>query len=253
MELIDEICSKIDPYVSDMQAVNNILYVILNRYSIEKKSTEVAIYHGEDNLLLLKKFLVAKKIKGCTDRTLTFYAKEIQKILEQIGKPVHEIKPDDVRLYIALRMKDVSITTCNNELRCIRTFFSWLNAEEYVSKNPTVNINTIKAKKKQKEAFTDAEVVRMRDNLASTRDKAFFEILLSTGCRVSELAQIKNSDISDDSILVHGKGNKDRTVYLNATAQYAIHQYQNERSDKSEWLFPKKIGKYKCRSSGIQW
>jgi len=240
VDILDEICGSIEPYVTDMQAVSNVLYVIFDHYSIEKKSTEITEYRGEDNTLLLKKFLVAKKIKGCTDRTLHYYGREIPKILDAINKSIMNIQADDVRIYLAYRMKKVSMTTCNNELRCIRTFCSWLNSEGYLPRNPTVNINTIKTHKKQKEAFTDSEVVRLRDHLATNRDRAMFEILMSTGCRVTELCQIKNEDIEGDTVLVHGKGNKDRNVYLNAAAQYALHNYQNDRSDVSEWLFPRK-------------
>ena len=240
MELIDEIMIDIEDYVTDSMAVSNCLYIIFQHYDIQKKSTELVEYKGEDNLLLLKKFLVGKKIKGCTDRTLKRYASDIPKALDRINKPVVDITADDIRLWIAFRMKEVSTTTCNNELRYLRTFFAWLAAEDLIYKNPTININCIKQRKKQKEAFTDAEIVKMRNNLVSSRDKAIFEMLVSTGCRVSELCQIKLSELDGDKVTVHGKGNKDRTVYLNAAAQYALNQYLNERRDVNEWLFPKK-------------
>ena len=240
MELIDEIMVNIEDYVTDSMAVSNCLYIILEGYDIQKKSTELAEYKPEDNILLLKKFLIAKKIKGCTDRTLHYYSMEIPRALDSIGKSAVDVTADDIRVWIAYRMREVSITTCNNELRCVRTFFAWLNAEEIIYKNPTININCIKQQRTQKEAFTDAEIVKMRNNLVSLRDKAIFETLVSTGCRVSELCQIKLSDINGDKVVVHGKGNKDRTVYLNAAAQYALTTYLNERNDLSEWLFPKK-------------
>ena len=240
MELIDEIMMNISEYVTDQMAVSNCLYIVLEGYDIQKKSTDIVKYQGEDNQYLIKKFLVAKKIKGCTDRTLRFYGKEIPKALDKIGKPVIDITADDIRIFLAYRMREVTATTADNELRCLRTFFTWLNAEELVPRNPTVNITAIKRAKQQKEAFTDIEIVQMRNNLKTSRDKCIFEMLISTGCRVSELCQIKNSEIDGDHVVVHGKGNKDRIVYLNAAAQYALHSYQNDRNDVSEWLFPKK-------------
>lgn len=240
MELIDEIMLSIENYVTDSMAVSNCLYIALEHYDIRRKSTEIVEYKPEDNLYLVKKFLIAKKIKGCTDRTLHYYGKEIPKILEMMGKSAIDVTADDIRRWIAYRMRDVSITTCNNELRCMRTFFAWLNAEEIIPKNPCININTIKQQKTQKEAFTDAEIVKMRNNLVSSRDKAIFEMLVSTGCRVSELCQIRLTDIDGDRVLVHGKGNKDRIVFLNASAQYALNSYLNERKDMNPWLFPKK-------------
>lgn len=240
MELIDEIMMNIGEYVTDQMAVSNCLYIVLEGYDIQKKSTDIVKYQGEDNQYLIKKFLVAKKIKGCTDKTLLMYGKEIPKIIDRIGKPVIDITADDIRIFLAYRMREVTATTADNELRCLRTFFTWLNAEELVPRNPTVNITSIKRAKQQKEAFTDIEIVQMRNNLKTSRDKCIFEMLISTGCRVSELCQIKNSEIDGDHVVVHGKGNKDRIVYLNAAAQYALHNYQNDRNDVSEWLFPKK-------------
>lgn len=240
MELIDEIMMNISEYVTDQMAVSNCLYIILEGYDIQKKSTDIVKYQGEDNQYLIRKFLVAKKIKGCTDRTLRFYGNEIPKALDKIGKPAIDITADDIRIYLAYRMREVTPTTTDNELRCLRTFFTWLDAEELIPRNPTINITAIKRAKQQKEAFTDIEIVQMRNNLKTSRDKCIFEMLISTGCRVSELCQIKNSEIDGDHVVVHGKGNKDRIVYLNAAAQYALHNYQNERKDVSEWLFPKK-------------
>ena len=100
----------------------------------------------------------------------------------------------------------------------------------------------MKQKKTKKNAFKDEEIVKMRDHLQTTREKAIFEVLLSTGCRVSELVQIKLDDFQDDnSIIVHGKGQKDRYVYMNANAKFAYQQYMNDRKDNSIWLFPRMI------------
>lgn len=243
MELIDEIMRGIENYVSDPMAVSNCLYIILKDYDVSKKSTELTTYVPDDNEMLIKKFLVAKKIKGCTDATLRFYNLEIHKSLERINKNVVDIKTDDLRLWIALRIRDgVSATTIGNEKRALSSFFTYLHGEDIIHKNPMAAIDTMKQKKTQKEAFTDDEVVIMRNTLKTSREKAIFEILLSTGCRVSELVGIKLDEIQDDaSILVHGKGQKDRYVYMNANAKFAYQQYMNDRSDNSIWLFPRMI------------
>ena len=243
MELIDEIMNMISDYVTDPMAVSNCLYIAFQDYSVNKKATEIAEYIPNSNDILIKKFLVVKKIKGCTDRTLHYYGKELPKILEKINKNVVDVKTDDIRLWIALRLRDgVSATTIGNEKRVLSSFFTWLHGEDIIHKNPMAAIDTMKQKKTQKEAFKDDEVVAMRNLLVTTREKAIFELLLSTGCRVSELVGIKLDEIQEDySILVHGKGQKDRYVYMNANAKYAYQQYMNDRSDSSIWLFPKMI------------
>ncbi len=243
MELIDEIMQQIGDYVTDPMAVSNCLYIALQDYSVTKKSTELAEYKPDDNNMLIKKFLVAKKIKGCSDKTLKFYNQEITKALQRINKNVTEITTDDLRLWIALRIRDgVSNTTIGNEKRSLSSFFTWLHGEDIIHKNPMVAIDTMKQKKTQKEAFKDDEIVAMRNSLKTSKDKAVFELLLSTGCRVSELAGIKLDEIQEDySILVHGKGQKDRYVYMNANAKYAYQQYMADRKDSSIWLFPRMI------------
>lgn len=244
MELVDEIMMNISPYVTDPMAVSNSLYITFQHYDISKRSTELAEYHPEDNEYYIKKFLIAKKTKGCTDRTLKYYATEAHKILERIGKPIIDITSDDVRIYIALRIRDgVSNSTIGNEKRVLSSLFAYLHGEDVIHKNPMLSIDTMKQKKVQKEAFKDEEIVAMRDHLRTNREKAIFELLLSTGCRVTELVNIKIDEIQDDcSILVHGKGQKDRFVYMNAQAKYAYEKYMDERKDHSIYLFPKMIG-----------
>ena len=243
MELIDQIMNQISDYVTDPMAVSNCLYIAFQDYSITKKSTELTEYVPDSNDILIKKFLVVKKIKGCTDRTLRYYQHELPKILERIGKNALEVKVDDIRLWIALRLRDgISATTIGNEKRVLSSFFTWLHGEDIIHKNPMVAIDTMKQRKTQKEAFKDDEVVAMRNQLTTSREKAIFELLLSTGCRVSELVGIKLDEIQEDcSILVHGKGQKDRYVYMNANAKFAYQQYINDRKDNSIWLFPRMV------------
>ena len=243
MELIDEIMQGIEDYVNDPMAVSNCLYVILKDYDVAKRSTELTAYIPDDNEMLIRKFLVAKKIKGCTDRTLKYYNMVIHKSLERINKNAVDIKTDDLRLWLALRIRDgISPTSIGNEKRAMSSFFSYLTGEDIIYKNPMAAIDTMKQRKVQKEAFTDDEVVIMRNALKTSREKAIFEMLLSTGCRVSELVGIKIDEIQDDaSILVHGKGQKDRYVYMNASAKFAYQQYMNDRKDDSIWLFPRMV------------
>lgn len=253
IELIDEIMANIEPYVTDAMAVSNSLYISLQHYDIQKKSTELAEYKPEDNEYLIKKFLIAKKVKGCTDRTLQYYNAEVRKILERIGKPVIDITTDDIRLWIAKRIRDgVSNTTIGNEKRAFSSFLTYCHGEDIIHKNPMVAIDAMKQKKTQKEAFKDEEIVAMRDLLVTSKDKAIFELLLSTGCRIDELINIKLDEIQDDdSILVHGKGQKDRYVYMNAAAKFAFNKYMADRKDNSIYLFPRMISIQNTNKKGI--
>ena len=252
-EIINEIMTSIHPYCSDAFAVENALYIVLQHYEFTKKSTEIVKYEAEGNEMLIKKFLICKKIKGCTDQTIRYYGSEIPKALDVIGKNVVDITTDDLRLWLAQRMRTgIKKTTLSNEKRCMSSFFTFLHGEGIILKNPMIAIDNVKQPRTKKEAFWDDEIVAMRDMLKNTRQKAIFEILLSTGCRVSELVGIKLDDIGDDgAILVHGKGQKDRWVYLNASARYALEKYLNDRNDDSLWLFPRMISIKNINHRGI--
>lgn len=220
--------------------LKNILYMNLTKYEISEKSTEVTIYKGDETENLIKKFIIGKKVKGCTDRTLNYYSSTCITVFESIGKSPMEITSDDIRAYVARRqIRDkVSTVTINNELRVISSFFTYMQKEEIILKNPMNKIDKMKEPKKQKKAFTEIEVELIRDACKTNRERAMIEILLSTGCRVSELIQIQLCEIDGDTVLVHGKGQKDRNVYLNAKAQVILKKYLDERSDCSPYLFP---------------
>lgn len=217
------------------------LYMVMHGYRIEHQSTDLIPYAGDYNSDLLKRFLLAKAVAGRSKNTIRMYGNVIRNALIRIGKQADEITPDDIRYYIAMRMRDgVTLTTINNELRPLSSFFEWMRESEIVSKNVIHRIDKIKEPKKDKKAFTDIEIEMLRANLRNSMEKAIFETLLSTGCRVSEAVSIRTADIKEDgSVLICGKGNKWRTVYMNAKAIVAIRDYLAERKDKSPYLFPR--------------
>lgn len=244
-DLVNQIVISMWDKIGDEQAkeLRNVLYMNLTGYEIKKVSTDVILYDEDSAINYLQKFLIDKKIKGCTDRTLKFYSTSLKKIFETISKSPMDISSDDIRAYIAKRqlVDKVSDNTVNNEIRNLSSFFQWMQVEELRTKNPMKKIGQLKVYKKQKEAFTDIEVETMRNGCKNKRIKAIYELLLSTWCRVSEIAQIKLSEIDGDKILVHGKGKKDRFVYLNAKAQLALKEYLSERRDTNPYLFPRMI------------
>lgn len=239
-ELTDKIMMCLTGRGINDTSISQDLIIIMSDYEIMARETAVAIWNEDKNRNYLQKFMIAKTVKGCTDRTLDLYKTELWKILNKIGKPVDEITTDDIRLYLAIRQKrdGVSKTTANNELRYLRSFFGYLHVEELIHKNPVAKIERIKCDKQKKNAFTELEVEKLRDACVNTWETAVVETLLSTGCRVSELVNIKLSDLEGDQLIVHGKGNKDRTVYLNAKAIMAITKYLGERKDSNPYLFP---------------
>lgn len=255
-ELIQKIMMAMAVRGIDAQSFQEELVIILNDYEVTERETALAVLQEDRNEFLIRKFLIAKTVAGRTERTISFYRDILYKAISEIGKTIDEITADDIRLYLALRAKrdKVSKTTQGNELRTFSSFFSYLLAEELITKNPVARIESIKQKKTKKKAFTDMEVEQMRNACETTRQKAVVEVLLSTGCRVTELVNIKIADIHDGKLIVHGKGEKDRTVYLNAKAQIAIDNYLKDRKDNNPYLFCSGIfGKPKKGVKSKEW
>ena len=238
--LVNDICIAMGSYQIDLQEVKDLLYIILDKYEITGRCTDVAELKQDRNEYLLQRFLVAKTVKGLSKRTIKAYRTGLVAILQNIGKTADDITADDIRYYLAVRQRrdGISKTTADNELRYLRTFFQYLVAEELVTKNPTAKVDRVKCERRKKEAFTDIEIEKIRLEANGERERAIIETLLSTGCRVSELVEIEKTDMDGNKVLVHGKGAKDRIVYLNAKAMVAIEMYLSQRSDRNPYLFP---------------
>lgn len=240
-ELIDQIIQMLIGCGVYQDGMQTDLEIILSGYEVARRATEVAVISEDENQTLIRKFITAKIVKGLSERTLKYYKETIDQFLERVQKNIKDVTSDDIRVYIAIRLRRdcVTDTTAGNELRNIRSFYNWLHTEELIERNPMAKVEPIKKAKTKKEAFTEYEIELIRGKCKTARETAIIEILLSTGCRVNELTHIKRGDVNMDSILVHGKGNKDRIVYLNAKAHIALDRYMSERKDESEYLFPK--------------
>lgn len=226
----------------DIGCVKDGIYAAISKYEIQERTTEVALISQERNEQLMKRFLLAKTVKGCTPQTLEYYRSALKFVFDYIGKTVDDITSDDIRIYSVMRMRRDGITavTADNELRILRSFYGYLQQEEILLKNPMTKIERIKAPKVKKEAFTDMEIEKIRLQAIETgpRETMIVETLLSTGARVAELAQVKLCNIEGKRMLVHGKGQKDRYVYLNAKAELAMGRYLKTRNDDNPYLIP---------------
>ena len=198
----------------------------LNSSTVEKEETALTIYEGDVNEKILMRFLMAKTARGLSKRTLAYYT---------------QVTADDIRYYLAVRVARDGVTkaTANNERRNLSSFFGWLQKEEILLKNPMNRIEAIKETKKKKKAFEQIEIEKMRFACETALETALLEVLISTWARVTEVTLMRIDEIKGNKIVVHGKGDKEREVFLNAKAQVAISAYLAEREDDSPLLFPK--------------
>lgn len=241
-DFLNSLVMTVYPYVkeNELQEIKMQFDILLHDYEIRKTSTELTVYQGDVNDEMLVRFLRAKVAKGCTKRTLGLYQVCVRKVLGKIGKPYNEVTPDDLRYYIAYRLSvdGVTKTTVGNEMRPVSSFYTWLRTEEVLLKNPFDKVDSIKKTKMKKKAFTQMDVEKIRAGCRTKKELVIVEMLLSTWCRVTELANIKISDIKGNKCTVLGKGDKYREVYINAKAKIALSMYLAERKDDNPYLFP---------------
>ena len=255
-EVINRIMQLLGGVSSEsIDIIENALHVVLRDYDISEKTTALALVNQDTTTKSIQMFFISKKVEGLSDKSLTYYGYVLRKFFEIIKINLEDISTNDVRYYLAKRQMDnpdISKVTLNNERRVLRSYFSWCQAEDYISKNPMVAIKQIKTPKLVKKAFTEMEMEKMREACESHRERAIIEVLYSTGVRCAELSGIKLSDINGDEILVLGKGNKERIVYLNARALVAVQKLIEDRDYESEYLFCSERGHRQLKNSSIQ-
>lgn len=189
----------------------------------------------------LEMFIAAKKIEGCSDRTVAYYKSTVEHLLKHIDTPIRKITTDEIRGYLAKYQENggCSKTTVDNIRRNISSFFSWLEEEDYILKSPMKRIHKIKTVQPVKETISDELIERLRDACVCKRDLAMVDLLYSTGIRVGELVRLNIDDISfeERECVVFGKGDKERKVYFDAKAKLHLQNYLKEREDDNPALF----------------
>lgn len=218
------------------KALEQVLETVLCKY-IEDKPDKDEISSQE----LLQKFLEAKRIEGCSEKTLTYYQNTINRMLTETRKEVTHIMTEDLRSYLTdyQKQNDLSRVTIDNVRRILSSFFSWLEDEEYLIKSPIRRIHKVKTTSIIKDTYSDEDLEKMRDSCVEKRDLALIDMLASTGMRVGELVLLNQSDIdfNERECKVLGKGNKERIVYFDARTKIHLQEYLDSRSDDCEALF----------------
>ena len=193
------------------------------------------------NDALLEVFISAKRIEGCSDKSLGYYDSVIRHLFACLDKPIHETTTSDLRYYLSNYQKErnSSKVTIDNIRRIFSTFFSWLEDEDYIFKSPVRRIHKIKIEKIVKDTLSDEELELLRDACENIRDLAMIDILSSTGMRAGELVRLNRDDINfnERECIVFGKGSSERIVYFDARTKIHLQDYLNERMDDNPALF----------------
>ena len=210
-----------------------------------------------DNKEMLNAFISAKRVEGCSDRTLKYYLSTINNMHKGIKKPVKRITTDDLRQYLAEYQKNgcASKVSMDNIRRILSSFFSWMEDENFILKSPVRRIHKLKIGKVVKETYTDESIEILRDYCESPRDLAIIDLLSSTGMRVGELVRLNREDIDfiNRECVVFGKGDKERPVYFDAKTKLHLQKYLRNRTDNNPALFVSLLKPYKrLQISGVE-
>lgn len=219
--------------ISQMKKLQEVLLKNLSEQAIPKANITNEEY--------LHMFLDAKKIEGCSDRTIDYYCSTIDKFLVKVNTKIRKITTEQIRNYLAdyQKINNCSRVTVDNVRRNISSFFSWLEEEDYILKSPTRRIHKIKTKKIVKEIISDEVIEKLRDQCSCKRDLAIIDLLYSTGIRVGELVNLNIDDVDFEAreCIVFGKGDKERRVYFDAKAKLHLQNYLQSRTDDNDALF----------------
>lgn len=250
-EKIVIVLNEMSEYLSITQ-MKKLQEVIIKTFA-ENEASKVNI-KNED---FLNMFLAAKRIEGCSERTINYYRVTVQHLLSCTEKNVRKISTEEMREYLSNYQKrnNCSNVTIDNVRRNISSFFSWLEEEDYILKSPMKRIHKIKTKKIVKNTISDEEIEKLRDNCKEKRDLAMIDLLYSTGIRVGELVNLNIDDINFEGreCVVYGKGDKERRVYFDAKTKVHLKQYLENRIDNNEALFVTLDAPYeRLKISGVE-
>lgn len=231
------------PYLdnSQLEHLQQVLETKLTEIEITAMNKPYEKIVENENKTLTASFISAKRIEGCSEKTLTYYENTISVTLSQINKNLKQLTTDDLRLYLTEYQEkhNSSRVTIDNIRRILSSFFSWLEDEGYIFKSPIRRIHKVKTDKVIKETYTDEELETLRDNSPTIRDLAMIDMLASTGMRIGEMVLLNKADINfaERECKVLGKGNKERIVYFDARTKLHLQQYLTSRTDENEALF----------------
>ena len=250
-EKLVNILNEMAEYLSvpQMKKLQEVLLENLSDKTVQKGTIENDEY--------LKLFLDAKRIEGCSERTLQYYKVTVEHMLEKVNTPIRKMTTDEIRTYLVEYQQrgGCSKVTIDNIRRNISSFFSWLEEEDYILKSPMRRIHKIKTKTVVKEVISDENMEKMRDACEEVRDLAIIDLLYSTGIRVGELVRLNIADVNMEQreCVVFGKGDKERRVYFDAKAKIHLMEYLASRSDNNPALFVSLDGRHKrLEISGVE-
>lgn len=241
-ELIRSIELKLFTTLTDDELYRRVVQDVIqcvDEYEITQRTTEVGFYN-DSNADLMQQFVASRMVEGIKKSSLKAYLYELKRFDEFLQTPFNEVTVGQVRKYLATcKTRGCSNRTLENIRSYLATFFSWCVANEFISKSPLATIPPIRFQHDIKPAFTEVDMLKIRENCKNTRDRCMVEFLAATACRISEAVNVQMSDINlyEKSVRIIGKGGKVRIAYFNDTARLRIEEYLASKKEPTQYLF----------------
>ena len=239
-KLITQITTVMAKHLSAQQLEN--LQKVLTAAFVNVEVAEIkSANEQKSNSKLLELFISAKRIEGCSEKSLKYYKMIIENTFVSLKTSIRDLTSSDLRTYRARyhQERKSSKVTIDYMRRIFSSFFSWLEDEDYILKSPVRRIHKIKTDKTIKETLSDEGLELLRDACDKIRDLAMIDLLASTGMRVGELVRLNREDINfyERECVVFGKGNSERIVYFDARTKIHLINYLDSRQDDNPALF----------------
>lgn len=216
--------------------VRNIVEEVLYKYEITSAETALVASDIDEKMQI---YFACKEQEGLSRNTLKNYQYQLSIFASHLRKPLATVTTVDLRMYLSVRCKKLKPTSKNSQIAIFKSFFGWLQEQDYIPKNPAAKLKQTKEPKRLRHALSDEEIELLRQSSKTDREKALVEFLVSTGCRLSEVVDVDKDSINwhEMSLFVVGKGSKERKVYFSVKAKILLQKYLKARRDINEALF----------------
>lgn len=240
-DMINEVVSSLSVSLDmeQLELVKSTFIVKMQGYEIHELCTLPSV-EVHDNEFILKRFAVDMLAKGLKHSSIKNYMNIIKPFFDMTGKNYMDVSSQDIIDYLAIRKikqnhfgRKNSQTYIANINRVLFIFFEWAYRKHHIDVDIMRDVDRVHSRQKKKERISMEEIESCREYLKDDREKALFELMLSTGLRVGEIANLRIEDIDFMSRKVHvreGKTyNAERDVYLTIRARNALKRYLGER------------------------
>jgi integrase/recombinase XerD len=220
----------------DQLKIRAVAEEVLYKFDVVPQETALVASDIEDKMQM---YIAVRRLEGLSEKTLKNYEYELLNFADHLRKPLATVNVTDLRVYLAVRCKGLKPGTTNTIMSYLKTFFTWLRDEEYIPTNPSSKLKPTKEPKRVRQAMSKKEIEQIRLACITPREKALVNFLYSTGCRLSEVVGVNKSDINwaERTLFVIGKGNKEREVCFDTTAELHLQNYLETRTDECDALF----------------